>query len=214
MHVDLIETLRCPQPHADGWLVARADVVVERRIMQGTVGCPTCGAEWPIHEGALHLVAPVTARRASERRPLAVEQRDARADALRTAALLDLRDASGIVLLAGACALAADALAALTGVLVLAVNPPTGVAISHSRLFVADQLPLGVATVRGARLDASHGGVSWIASAWRSVALRGRLIAPVGCDVPASVRELARDEEEWVAEVRTTASGLVPLRRG
>jgi len=207
MHVDLIESLRCPEPHADGWLVASVDTVVDRRIMRGTVACPVCALEWDIRDGALQLDP-------SARRVAPASVADTRAEALRTAALLDLRDARGVVLLAGDAAHAADALVELTGVLVLAVNPPEGVARAHSRLFVRDALPLGVETLRGARLDARHASPAWVAGALRAVARGGRLIAPASVEVPSGLAELARDDREWVAEVRVAASGLVPLRRG
>jgi len=214
MHVDLIEALRCPHPHADGWLVARADVTVDRRIVQGTVGCPVCGADWPIRDGALYFTGPASALGSLVPPKTEVDSVAVRADALRTAALLDLREARGAVLLAGASALAADALASLTGVLVLAVNPPAGAAHQHSRLYVRDALPCGVGSMRGARLDAAHDGEAWIESASRAVMRTGRVIAPVGCAVSPALRELARDAHEWVAEVATAAAGLVPLRRG
>lgn len=214
MHVDLIEALRCPASHSDGWLVARADVVVDRRIVQGTVGCPTCGAEWPIADGALHFAERPSPVSALEGAHTAAP----RAEALRTAALLDLRDATGVVLLAGAAASIADALVAMTGVLVLVVNAPPGVALAHSRLVVRDALPLGVGTLRGAHLDVAHADGAWMTSASRAVQRMGRIMAPVECAPPGEVagalRELARDEREWVAEVQVAASGLVPLRRG
>jgi hypothetical protein len=95
MHVDLIEALRCPHPHADGWLVASVDVVVDRRITRGTVACPMCGQEWEVRDGALHLgVAPLPVARAI----VSSNLHDGRADALRTAALLDLREPQGRVL--------------------------------------------------------------------------------------------------------------------
>jgi hypothetical protein len=213
MHVDLIESLRCPHPHADGWLVARADVVIDRRIVQGTIGCPTCDAEWPIADGALTFIDGNAIR--TPEQPTAVSMHhDAEADALRTAALLNLRDAGSVVVLTGAAANVADALVSLTGVRVLAVNPPAGVALSHSRLFVREALPLGVATLRGARLDGTHAHPQWIDSVSRALQRGGRLIAPVSCAIPNSLREIARDQQEWVADVQVAASGLVPLRRG
>lgn len=214
MHVDLIESLRCPHPHADGWLVAHADLVVDRRIIRGSVGCPTCGEQWPIEDGALHLAAPVPSIGLHESCESAAGIGDARADALRTAALLDVRDAAGVVLLAGASALAADALASLTGVMVLVVNPPTGVACAHSRLFVGDAVPFGVGSLRGARLDGAHASDAWLDSVTRAVMRGGRVVAPVSRAVPPALCELARDGHEWVAEVQVAASGLVPLRRG
>jgi hypothetical protein len=39
------------------------------------------------------------------------------------------------------------------------------------------------------------------------------LVAPAHAPLPAGVRELARDEREWVAVKESAASAPVPLRR-
>jgi hypothetical protein len=214
MHVDLVESLRCPRGHADGWLVASADDVIERRIARGTIGCPQCGAEWRIVDGELALDsgAPVAPGPAAAH--LSGDAADLRADALRTSALLDLRDVHGAIALVGETARRADAIADLTGVLVLAVNAPPGVARAHSRLRASRGLPLGVGTLRGVQLDAAHATEAWLTSAARAVQQGGRIVAPASTPLAAELRELARDDAEWVAEVRVAASGLVPLRRG
>jgi len=232
MHVDLVEALRCPRGHEESWLVAATDVVTERRIIRGTIGCPVCGAEWRIEEGELDFDAAVQMPSAASsaalpvRQPLsqnpagatvATAQPDTptlEASALRMAALLDLRDTTGAVVLFGEAARVADALASLTGVLVLAVNAPPGVGTRHSRLRVLRALPLGVGTVRGGALDHAHASTSWMSSVVRAVQQSGRIIAPAVVPVPDDVRELARDEDEWVGEARVAASGLIPLRRG
>lgn len=251
MHVDLVESLRCPNPHADGWLVAAADRIVARRIIEGFIGCPVCRAEWAIRDGELDFRQPVGARvheQLPAHAPLlaqlhkhAVVAADAHADAHadadadadpqsalasvgtapgvappdpeRLAALLDVHDHSGTIALLGTSALGANALHALTGVQILAVNPPPDVARSHSRLRVEGALPLGVGTLRGVHCDAAHATREWLLSASRAVRRGGRLVAPAAAPVPAEVRELARDDDEWVGEVREAASGLVPLRR-
>jgi hypothetical protein len=70
-----------------------------------------------------------------------------------------------------------------------------------------------VGTVRGVHLDAAHSDNNWLSSAVRAVARGGRVVAPLHVHVPSDVQELARDDREWVGEVRLAASGLVPLRR-
>lgn len=222
MHVDLVESLRCPRGHADGWLVASADLVSQRRIVRGTLGCPQCGAEWPIIEGEVAFDTDTdtdTDLGAGELHEAALREPELREVALRTAslrtaALLDLQDARGAIALAGEAARLADAIAELTGVLVLAVNAPPGVARSHSRLRASQSLPLGVGTMRGVHLDVRHAADEWLAGAVRAVEQGGRIVAPASTPLSEELRELARDELEWVAEVRVAASGLVPLRRG
>lgn len=213
MHVDLVEALRCPRGHEDGWLVASVDVVRERRILHGTIACPACGGEWRVVDGELNLdgaMREVTASGA----PPSTHVTPYAADALNIAALLDLRDSRGAVVLCGDAAFLADALASLTGVLVLVVNAPSGCATDHARLRAAHALPLGVGTMRGAYLDAAHSDGHWIDSAVRAVERGGRVVAPSHAPVPNDVQKLARDERVWVGEVKVAASGLVPLRRG
>lgn len=214
MHLDLIESLRCPDAHDDGWLVAIPDVVVERVMQTGEIGCPQCAATWRVQAGVLELT---TADAASPVFGLASDrpETDAAAEALRTAALLDLRTPGGAVLLAGAHAHHAAALAALVpDLLVLALNAPDDAPIAHGHLRAHAPLPLGVGTLRGARLDSAHATAEWLPSVTRAIGRNGRLLAPVSATLPDGTRELARDEHEWVSDVQVAASGLVPLRRG
>lgn len=211
MHVDLVESLRCPRPHEDGWLVASADTVVERRIIRGVIGCPQCAEEWPVVDGALRMrgeSAPVV-----EQTSTTCDSSTLAEPGQRLAAQLDLIDGRGAIVLAGEYARLADTVQQLTGVIVLAVNPPPDVADAHSRLFVDAALPLGVGSVRAIALDAAHVVGDWPTSAVRAVERGGRLVAPAKVRLPGNVTELARDGVEWVGEVRVAASGLVPLRR-
>ena len=70
MFVELIDKLRCLDSHVDRCLVASATHTVDRHILEGTLGCPVCGAEYAIHEGAVwyggserHPAADPTLRR-------------------------------------------------------------------------------------------------------------------------------------------------------
>jgi hypothetical protein len=91
--------------------------------------------------------------------------------------------------------------------------PVTG-ALQASVLCVEQApLPLGAATLAGAAVDASHAHASWLSSVVRCIRQGGHLIAPAATPVPDGVRELARDDREWVGEVLTPPSGLVTLRR-
>ena len=45
MFVEIIDLLRCPNAHAESWLVAAAARTVGRHIVEGTLGCPVCEAE-------------------------------------------------------------------------------------------------------------------------------------------------------------------------
>jgi hypothetical protein len=217
MHLDLVESLRCPNAHEDGWLVAIPDVVRDRVIWTGDIGCPTCETSWRVHDGVLTLVRGGASLVASPSvsADRSGEEVDAGAEAMRTAALLNLVSPGGVVLLAGAHTQYATALAALVpDVLVLMLNAPTNLPALHGHLCAEAPLPLGVGTLRGARVDHAHASSAWLASVHRALARDARLIAPTRAALPDGTRELARDEHEWVAEVGVAASGLVPLRRG
>jgi uncharacterized protein YbaR (Trm112 family) len=272
MHIDLIETLRCPSPHAEGWLVAAAEYTESRRIVRGTLGCPVCQREWRIEGGVLwfdgderaaptsHVALLATSPQAPEGHAIeagdadagdaeagdaeagdaeagdaeagdaeagdaevgdaeagkaAVGDPDARvSEALRTAALLDLREPHGHVLLAGDAARVSDALHVSTAVSVLAVNATSAIGAGHSVVHTLTPLRLGVGTLRGARVDLAHATPAWLDVLVAAITRGGRLVAPAQVPVPLGVEELARDDHEWVAEVRASASGLVPLRRG
>ncbi|MCU0615704.1 MAG: hypothetical protein MUD17_01280 [Gemmatimonadaceae bacterium] len=228
MHLDLIESLRCPHGHDDGWLVAIPTMVRARVMWSGEIGCPTCHAEWTVDAGTLDLSRAPTRSEASSQKEMrdhtavpsdaagtVPDVDDNAAEALRSAALLNLTSPGGVVLLAGAHARHAAALRDLVpDLLVLALNAPDGDAAPHGQLRADAPLPLGVGTLRGARLDATHASAAWLTSVERAVAKGGRLIAPAHAALPVDMSEIARDEREWVAEIHVAASGLVPLRRG
>ncbi|MES1259236.1 MAG: hypothetical protein ABUL71_01480, partial [Gemmatimonadota bacterium] len=48
MHIELTDHLRCPQPHAEAFLVLLPDRMDQRRVIAGHLGCPICGwsAAW------------------------------------------------------------------------------------------------------------------------------------------------------------------------
>jgi len=52
-----------------------------------------------------------------------------------------------------------------------------------------------------------------VRGAVRALVAGARLVAPAGAAVPAGVRELARDEADWVGERDAAPSPPVPLRR-
>ena len=210
MFSDLVGSLRCVRAHAPTGLVAVADEVFERDITRGSLGCPSCGAEYPIAGS----VADFRLGRAGPPLPAAKTRVD-EALALRAGALLALADGGGLVVLAGAWSVCAHELAALVDPLrVLALEPAAGIAgtpgLSLAR--TAGEIPLRAGTARGIALDAAHAGAGYLASAVLALAPRGRLIAPAATPLPAGCAELARDARDWVAE-RVEDAVVVPLVR-
>ncbi|MEO8880873.1 MAG: hypothetical protein ABI446_10790, partial [Gemmatimonadaceae bacterium] len=154
MFLELVDSLRCVRVHEDSWLVARADEMVERHVVEGELGCPVCLTRYPIHQGvadfALGVLPPREAR--GESNAMSRSPDEISALALRAAALLGLGEPGGIVVLAGEWSAAAHELIAMTeNVMVLALDcSPTlrgGGALSLAR--IADALPLAAGSVRG-----------------------------------------------------------------
>jgi methylase of polypeptide subunit release factors len=78
---------------------------------------------------------------------------------------------------------------------------------------VGARLPLGVATLAAAAIDHLDATEAMLDSVGRAVKPGGRIVAPVSVPRPDALKELARDDREWVAEVTTRPSGLIELRR-
>lgn len=201
------------RPHEDSWLIARADELDARHIVQGELGCPICEARYAIRDGVADFSDGVSPWAPSG--PRAEDSEDTQALAFRAAALLGLTDPGGVVVLAGDWSACADSLLdVVEGVQLLALDPApvlrSGGALSLARISAV--LPLAAASARGIALDASHATPSLLAGAARALAPGGRLIAPASAPVPEALQELARDDEHWVAAApRTTTSAPVPI---
>lgn len=213
MRVDIIELLRCPAPHPPSPLVTVADARDGDRLIDGTLGCPSCLAEYTLRGGVVDLT---TAQWASaERARHAASNATAPSDTLRLAALLGLDQPNLRVALCGEEALAAATLVALTDVQCVVINAPLP---SHAmsglnalRMTVGAQLPLASASLHALAVDAAH--VALLADAARVVRTGGRVVAPAHSPVATGLHELARDSTHWVAEVRTAASRPIGLSR-
>jgi uncharacterized protein YbaR (Trm112 family) len=205
MHIEVVQALRCPSEHPPSWLVARTDSMEARHIVSGMLGCPACGAEYPIARRVLQLGAPIAA-----------SPDDGLGDdaAVRAAALLGLTTPNGVVVLAGAWASQAVEVAALTeGIHVIALDapyetPPAGLGVS--RVDAGAQLPFGAGAVRGVALDSDHATAKSLEQATNVLTSGGRLIAPASTTMPSQLTPLARDDRWWVAE-RPAATRVVSL---
>jgi uncharacterized protein YbaR (Trm112 family) len=223
MHIELVDALRCPFPHEETWLVASVTRFDGRDISEGALGCPICQRQFPVREGAVDF-APGSAGERDER-----DERDTpAADAvvgvdeqalLRARALLALDDGGGTVLVGGALAPLAEALADAVPVMPLLLNPAAGAGSGGrppSAMRAAGGVPLAAGVLRAAWLDAATATPPLLAGVVRALRPGGRLVAPAHAPVPAGIRELARDAREWVGERDATvpaASAPVTLRR-
>jgi uncharacterized protein YbaR (Trm112 family) len=206
MLVDLLDRLRCPVPHDDSWLVATALVTRRRHIVEGSLGCPVCGAEYPIRDGAVWFGR-------EEFPPADVPAEAVRTDeAMRLAALLSLSE-RGVFLLGGAWGALADELATLMPLQLLLASPP---AVAEGWSVVrgtADSMPFTAGSLTGIAIDRASGPLAEAAA--RTLISRGRLVAPADTPVPAPIVVIARDERHWVGErpASPVVSALVNPRR-
>jgi uncharacterized protein YbaR (Trm112 family) len=202
MFVELIELLRCPRAHAESNLIAASRQTTDRHIVEGTLGCPVCNAEFRIAGGVARFDAPP---------PTPAAEPDAEI-ALKLAALLDLADPKGFALLTGAYCVQLDALQRLVEAAVVLQNTPGDVGgIPAGVIECADVAPFAPSSLRAAAIDASA-SEALRASVVRCVQDGGRIIGPLDMPVPADVNELDRDDRIWVGE-RLGRRPLVPLKR-
>lgn len=188
MHVDLLDVLRCPEAHEPAHLVASVDEWRERHVISGWLGCPVCGSRYVVHDGVVHFGGewPVVAGAAP--------------DPVRLAALLDLAEPGGLAVLAGRYALAAAEVARLCEVQLVVLG-----AGGHSRgpasvLHPATVLPFRDAVLRAAAVDEVAASRVGLGEFVRALRPGGRLLAQSSLALPGGVRQLARDDVEWVAE--------------
>lgn len=202
MFVPLVDSLRCPNPHDETWLVASIERAEERDIKQGTLGCPSCFAEYPIVDGVVVFDSAAT-------RPAFVAPSEA--DATRIAAALDLTDQRMTALLVGECGAHAPLIRAMSPVSLLLVNPPEGVVSGDGvSIILASAAPIAASSMDAVAIDAH---VSEAAVARVRATLRGgrRMLGPASRPVPAFLTELARDADVWVAQLDAGAVTSAPV---
>ncbi|MGH7568349.1 MAG: hypothetical protein ACREL9_05150 [Gemmatimonadales bacterium] len=190
MHIELTEMLRCPEPHAEEFLVLSTGEMLGRMVLSGLVGCPACHREYPIVNGVVDFSRPGTRAAASASEPPAapVASRPPLADDAQTLqALLDLSGPGGFVVLLGAAARHAVGLASLmgggggggggggTGIHFVGINPAADVEELPvlSLLRCPGLIPLRQACARGVILGRDAAAEPWLSEA-RRVLLRGR----------------------------------------
>lgn len=207
MFIPLVDTLRCVRAHEDTWLVASIDRAEDRDIIEGTLGCPSCLAEYPIHGGVVQFDAQVS--RPAYRQP-------SESDVVRLAAALDLVDPRMTAVLHGSWGAYAPVIRGLSPVSLLLVNPPEGIASGDGvSIVLSATAPIAAASVNAVAVDDGADG-PMIASLTRALRGGGRMVAPVGMALPADLIEITRDHELWVARLdaaTTVSAPILPTRR-
>jgi hypothetical protein len=206
MFVELLDKLRCPHPHEDNPLVATTAVTFERYIVEGTLGCSVCLAEYRVHKGLMDMEGDFPV-------PAITPETFSEEESTRRAALLGLDDRGGLYLVD----------------LIGRYSIPSHLALSPDSQFVVmsvmdrqedavmsicgrpDALPFATGCMRGIAFDFDV-NPSMLKSAVKVLAPGGRLVAPPDADVPAGVELLARDDRAWVAQ-RVATPVLNVIRR-
>ena len=219
MHVDAIQYLICPGSHRPAALVASAWEQQDRRIVRGALGCPECGAEYPISGGVANFrnAAPQPGGEPSVTPNSAVAEPPNEGAATRLAAQFDLTQPERRVLLFGDYAGLAPALSVMFDAQCFAVGVESGlegeVAALASVMRIGASLPFAQASLHGVAMDAQHVALMGLTEACAILRPHGRLVAPAGARVAPGLTELARDEREWVAARTADAGDVVTLRR-
>ena len=207
MRIEVIELLRCPAAHESSPLVTVAIRRDGDRLIEATLGCAVCRAEYLLRDGIAYLGG--SGGHSSF-------DADGVVDPMRIAALLGLGDPGSRVMLGGALGGAAAAIEDATGARCIVANGPRAAAVEtrFDQLVIddGDAIPLASASLAGLAVDRTT--IALLADATRVVRSGGRVIAPVYAPVPDGCRELARDNDEWVAEVEVSASAPVVIQMG
>lgn len=222
MFIEMIDSLRCTNDHADSWLVASIGCRDDRMVVQGVLGCPVCLREYPIEDGIAWFGRKPAEYRA-EHAPLVAQQEiqsaikgdippddNAEDGAVRIGAFLSVTEGATVVL-GGRWALNAHALSRLLPLQIFALNPTEPIQESEAvGVVMSDEgLPLARGVARGIALDSSTATERTLTTAVHVLAVGGRLVAPVESKVPDGVSVLARDEEFWVGEKRPALVNLI-----
>ena len=214
MRLEIAERLRCPRAHAPTPLVLVAERVVDRELIDGIAGCPVCLNEARIQNGDVSFAGlaapPASVPHRAVGDPPAAQPDRAALDRLR--ALLQLGEPGGAVLLTGRYARFAARLAEDldVAVIVMAATSVPGRGVSCVRA-AERAVPFSDHTFRAAALDAaleasapasleSSFASAFLADAVRCVEIGGRVIGGADLTLPPLLRDLARDQTEWVGE--------------
>ena len=205
----MIDLLRCINAHEDTWLVASFREVSNRMVIEGTLGCPICSAEYEIRQGIVDFTQGESLADREGERGHASHRREELAT--RAGAYLDATQPGATIVLGGLWAYAAQGLAEMADVRVIALNAPAGVVESErvGLLLIAQRIPLAAGAAHGVALDAWFEPET-IRDAMRTVRPAGRVVAAASAPPPEGAIVLARDEHYWVAE---KAPEMISLRR-
>ena len=198
MFIELIDLLRCINAHEDTWLVASFTTVANRFVLDASLGCPSCSAQYLVREGIGDFSAGAELDSCEAERAAASHTREELAT--RAGAYLDATEPGATIVLGGVWAHAAQELSEMADVRVLALNAPAEVKESQTvgLLRVGSKIPVSPGSVFGVALDAWF-PTNIVESAVRAVRPGGRIVGPTAIAPPPELAVLAHDDNYWVA---------------
>lgn len=215
MHVLLTDRLTCPRCGPEFGLILLADRMADRRVYEGTLGCPNCRDRFPVRDAFADLRAPPRqALGAGLAGPDPAGDPDADAaeaegtEADRVGALLGVARGPATVAFVGAPArFAARVAASVEDLQAVAIDPDVATwadAPGVSRLVAWPVLPFFTSVLRGVVVDGRL-GPEWVGEAARVAAPLSRVVVVRATDrVAGTLRErgltvLASEGETVVA---------------
>lgn len=211
MHLLLTDRLVCPRCGPGFGLILLAERMLERRVHDGTLGCPNCRDAFTVRDGFADLRAPPRGELPAGRAGDAPADEAETVAADRLVALLGIHRGPGTVALVGEPARFAPLVAqAIDDVQVVAVDADSHVwpdRPSVSRVAASPGLPFHSGMLRGAVVDASLG---------RALVFEGaRVIAPKCRVVLTEASDEAHEVlEEAGLEILASEAGTVVATRG
>lgn len=194
MLLALTEALACPREHDESYVICVPVEAEGSDVLSGVIGCPVCHAEYPIAGGAVQF------GRVKEAIPLQPPDYDAAA----LEAFLGLEGRGGYIALVGSAARHAGELAErLSGVHVVAVNPPVLLPPAVSPVVCPGRLPLRSRSMRAVALGRDSAGAAWQAEALRVLLPGLRVVIEDEAAEPEGVSVLARGGGVLVGEKRS-----------
>jgi hypothetical protein len=192
MFIELTDHLRCPEDHAEAFLVLLPDELEGRSVRSGTLGCPVCDRRFTLRDGVLDT---------GDAPPADVAQKPTRLGPDALIPLVGLSGPGGYLVLVGQPASAWRELAErMPGIALVAVNPPAGVeddgGISVLR---GGRLALKSRSMRGVALGAPYGGdTRWVDEAARVVLPGLRIVGEGPEPPPERIDLMASADGVWV----------------
>lgn len=211
MRLELAERLVCPRDHVPTPLIVVAQEVVGRDLHKGFAGCAECRLEARISLGVVEFPEPDAKASVAASSPIASAPLDPTPERLeRTAALLNLAEPGGTILLTGRYTALADRLTEELDLIAVIPASAAQEGTTSDRIIrikhAAPHAVFSAQTFRAAALE------SPTPEALHSLAVGARLLAPAEAAPLPDTRELARDQEEWLAE-RTAPTPIIQLGR-